>query len=562
MSDVHGGSARIEAASWTSRAPQGEIEAILAGIWQELLHVERVGRQDNFFELGGHSMTAMSLMQRVAERFAIQFYVQAVFRYATFWEMAQFIKDMLSDRQVEIREFLEHASLDLDAPILPRKAGSRVLLTARQRFMWNAVKASGSRRSLWTGKALRISGPLSIPLLQRSIDALVCRHEPLRTRFVEIDSVPIHHIDAVCEYSLDAVDLSGASHSNAEEEVRRICTEFFRAGADLSVGSLFAVKLFKLSDNEHVLMIGLDHMISDGESIEIVCRDIWELYRQATQEVSHSLPPLGAQFADYAVWQERTSAAWLKLHSAYWRWRLQGAYPTTLPGDDGLVAVAQPVGATLTVPFGRRLSFKLREAARRARTLPALIVLAIYAAVISRWCGQRDLVIKFPSNGRFRPELINMVGWISGPLYLRVEITEKDSLLDLLKKADLEFNSAYEHYDFNRVPELIPECTTEVSLNCAPRFLGASRYEGHPWEADDGVRIQPFLLGMPHAPTFLPFLHEDESQIVVMVKYRPDLFAPSTIERFGRDLRLFAQQFADDPFTRVMSIMTWRQETG
>lgn len=461
----------------------------------------------------------------------------------------------LGDWKVEIIEFLEHAPLDLDAPIRPRKAGCRVPLTARQRALWKAAHVNGSRWSRrMLGHTVRISGPLNISLLRQSIEAVLCRHELLRSRFVEIDGVPAHHIDAACACPLNVVDLSGPSHLNAEEEVRGICADFFQEKIDLSIGPLFAVKLFKLPKHEHVLVISFDHMISDGESVEIVCREIWVSYRQAIQGAPFSLATLPVQFADYAVWQERTSAAWLKLHSGYWRRRLQSVQPTKLPRDDAVAAVEQPGGAILTIPFGPELSSELHEAARRARILPALVILTIYAAVMSRWCGLRDLVIKLPSNGRYRPELVDMVGWVSGPLHLRVEITEQDSWLDLLKKVDLEFNSAYEHYDFNRVPELVPDCITDLNLNCMPRFLSASRYVGHPWEAGDQVGIQPFPLGVAQVPTLLSSLHEVESQMVFKIAYPTHRFTPSTIERFGRELRLFAQEFADDPFTKVTSI--------
>lgn len=463
--------------------------------------------------------------------------------------------DRLGKLKVEILEFLEQAPLDLDAPIQSRKAGCRVPLIARQRSLWNAANVNGLRRSRrMSGNAVRIRGALNIPLLQRSVEAIVCRHEVLRTRFVEIDGVPAHHMDAACECPLNVVDLSGTSCSNAEEEVRRSCEDLFQENTDLSIGPLFAVKLYKLSKHEHVFAISFDHMIADALSVGIVCKEIWALYHQTIQGEPFSLAMLPVQFADYAVWQERTSAAWLKSHSGYWRQRLQGVQPTKLQRDERVAAVEQPSGAVLTVPFGCQLSSELREAARLARTLPALAILTIYAAVMSSWCGQRDLVIKFPSNGRFRPELINMVGWIAGPLYLRVEIAERDSFLDLLQKTDLEFNSAYEHYDFNRVPELIPECVTELNLNCVPRFLGASSYMGHPKEVSDQFNIQPFPLRMMHSPTILFSLHEGASEFIFKIAYPAHRFARSTIERLGHELRFFAQEFAANPFAKVTSI--------
>lgn len=461
--------------------------------------------------------------------------------------------DGLRAHRKEIIELMNEVEASRDIPLQPRATGCPAPLTALQvRWRkWITQENGGLSQRICT--AMRVSGLLRVDLLRTSLEVVFRRHESLRTRIVLIDGVLAQIVDASCDLKLDVIDLSEVSPSTAESRVLRCSEEFSREKIDLSVGPLFAAKLFKLSVSEHVLILALDHMITDGVSNNIVCREIWTAYHQLVRGLAPSLPQLPVQFADYAVWQQRTYGAWLRRHELYWRRRLAGAPKIQIPIEDRLIEVKNPVGATLEIPFGDALSARLRIVARREGVLLPVVVLTIYLAAMSHWCNQRDLVLTFLSNARYRPELQGMVGFLANVLYLRVEVTDDDSLSTLLKRVNFEFHSAYEHQDFGWVPDLVPECSTELHFNWLPpnwiSTLIDDAQEGH-----GALRIQPFPLSLTWPFKFIPWFSDSPAGVTVLVGYRPDIFERTTVERFGKSLVLFAEQLSGRPSARVLSL--------
>lgn len=455
---------------------------------------------------------------------------------------------------------LEQPEPSTDLPLQPRPADCPVPLTAWQRRTWNQFIGQGRLSVRMGAAALRVLGPLDPIVLRRSLEEVIRRHESVRTRFVAIDGVPEQVIDSSCECHLEEIELAQTASSDGAREVTRLVRHFLEEQVDLSVGPLFAAKLWRLSSSEHVLILALDHMVADAASCAILSGEVWTLYHQAAKGLPFSLPHLPVQFADYAVWQQRTHSAWLKKHGPYWKERLTGAPRLQLPVDDGLASGDYPIAVPLHFPFGNRLSAGLRDAARREGALLPLVVLTVYVAVVSRWCGQRDLVLTFVSHGRHRrPELQNMIGFLASRLFLRVEIGHDDSFRDLLKRVNVEFYSAYEHYDFDRVPDFIPECAadTDTDFNWLPAVWG--RRPAHKGAADEQLRIQPFPLEpyrkrLPEWFKLASVFSETAAGIVATVLYRPDLFAADTIERFGQNLRSFAQEFAHHPLAPIASV--------
>lgn len=463
---------------------------------------------------------------------------------------------MLRERKAEIIPILEDAELDTRVPIGRRVPSSTVPLTALQLRAWKAARVHEPPKSMRIAYiAMRIEGPLDISLMQRSLEMVVDRHEVFRARFVEMNGTPECRIHESPNWRFEVVDLSRSDEQHAEEEVRLLSADLILETFDLSIGPLFAVRLFKLLDCDHILVLAFDHMISDGVSIELLSKELWTLYRQRAEDSPALLPELPIQFPDYAVWQQRTYAAWLRLHGPYWKHHFSAAPPTRIPRDERLSGVECPAGALLRVPFGDVLSVKLREVAQLGRTLPALVILAIYVVLMSRWCRQRELIVSFTSNGRYRPELMGMIGWLAGPLYLRVDVSENDRFLDLVTRVNLEFTSAYDHYDFNRLPDLVPECVTDLFFNCPPRFFSGSQPMDYPWQANNPLKVTPFAFTVHRPLAFLPFLLDCESGMTVVIEYRRDLFAATTIETFGYNLRRFAKEFAFKPEALVGSVV-------
>lgn len=458
----------------------------------------------------------------------------------------------------ELVELLEHAQLEAETPVTPREAGCPIPLTAQQLRTWNYIVSRGTRlSSRRCATAVRVLGALDTCLLQKSITLVAQRHDSMRTRFIDTDGTPLQHVDAPHEFSLDLVDLSHVRHENVEDEIRRLARELSDEEIDLSEGPLFGTALFKLSDAHHVMVSVFDHMITDGMSKRIVSNEVWTVYNHLAQGLPLSLPCVPLQFGDYAVWQQRTYCTWQKRHEEYWKVRLAGA-PRIEVSSNGCLAEMRclPVSSDMwQFAFGRILSAGLRNIARRELTLLPLVVLTVYVAAMSLWCNRRDLVLLFVSNGRSRPELANVTGFVAHHLHLRVEIAPEDNFLDLLRRVTLELNFAEKHRDFDRVPSLVPECYTELYFNWIPVGSEQTTTELHR-QASDRIRIQPFAFRPILQCKFLPLFSDTSDGIVATVMYRPDLFDQGSIAHFGGSLRLFAEEFVEQPLTRVISVAT------
>lgn len=450
--------------------------------------------------------------------------------------------------KTEVIELLRQKEFDIQ----PRPPGCNVPMTPMQIFAWNyAERGRAGERAC--SMALRIRGNLCGRTLEECLQAVVERHESLRTRIVVVDGVPTQRIDAACHCSLEEIDLSGLSELTVESEARRIAEQFQQERFDLSVGPLFAARLIKLSNRDFIFIVAMDHVISDAASVEILCRQILALYEQAERRLPFSLPDLPVQFADYAVWQQLTYGSWMKQHEAYWRQRLAGAPRIRLISRDGLPRAERPVGAWSQIQFGEALSARLREVARREKTQLSIVVFCIFTAVVLRWCGGTDLVLRFLISGRHHPKLQNMIGFLAEFLHLRIEITAATSLLELLEQAKLEFNAAYGHHDFGRVPEFMPQWAWKMDVidlrfQWVPSSVAAWPNE---FGAGNGLSMQPVSLAVAKPFEFLPIFYDSPNGIGCSVIYRPDVFAPGTMERFGNQLLIVGTDLVERPHVRV-----------
>lgn len=470
-------------------------------------------------------------------------------------------------------EWSTAAPLDCRAPIRPRTTDSPVLLTAPQRRAWEFLTRRGKALSLrMCASAVRVLGPLDIGRLQRSIEALIHRHESLRTRFVMVEGTVRQHIEAPAEYRLNLVDLSKQPERHAEVKV--LVQQFMDQQIDLLTGPLFEASLWKLSDQEHVLVLLVDHLVSDGVSNGILTREMWTLYDQSVRGQSFSLPPLPVQFADYAVWHQQTHDAWMQRHERYWRERLKGVQPLDVPLDDVPEEADNSAGVTTYIPFGDTLSAELRDVARREQTLLSLIVLTAYALVISNWCRRDDLLIHFMSHGRHhRPELRNVVGCLSNAIHIRIALADHDTFRTLLTRIQREFSSAFQHQDFDRVPGFIPECQSKVGFNWQPTSWAGGRLDHHvvlecaseldrqpDWGRDpdksqgmgcDAIRIEPFEARSPVSVKFGPVMFDKVPGILMAVAHQANPLAQRAIERFGQNMLLAMGEFAKSPSART-----------
>jgi hypothetical protein len=378
----------------------------------------------------------------------------------------------------------------------------------------------------------------------------------MRSRFTEVGGSPYQRVEESSGYDWSLVDLSALDRGSADSQVISLTAAFLREKFDLAVSASMAARMFRVSANEHVLVLGFDHLVSDMMSNSILQREIWSLYFQGARGLPFALPELRLQFPDYALWLHRTHEDWMRKHERYWKERLVGAPTPRLPIDDRIADLKAPTLEAVVVPFGVDLTNRLRDIARRQGVSLPLVACAIYAVAMSHWCDQKKLLVKFVSHGRFRTELVGMVGFLAHSLNLSFEITWRDRFIDFLKAADLQLKLAYEHRDCDRMSHVIPELAPQVHhlhFNWLPSIQpgnwGGSNETGHAALELKSFRLPDQFHIMPYSLWTL--FGESPAGIVATVFYLGNAFSGETIKRLEDDLRTFADALASRPFDRM-----------
>lgn len=450
--------------------------------------------------------------------------------------------------------------LDDQSGLVTRLQLNRAPLTFSQLAHWHVYELRDRTAIRQIASATRISGQLSIRALRESLLQVICHHDSLRTRIVMCDEVPVQEVSEVAGRALQVEDLTALSPSGRERETLKVIDQLILEPIDLSTGPLFGTQLLKLADDEHVLIMAMEHMIADAFSMNILLRDLFHTYVALSRGQAHGLPPIAIQFADYALWQRNSHAAWLEKHSSYWEQRLTGAGRCRFPVEAGDKVETRTGWGTARFGINRQLKRELEEWSRLRRTTLVMAVFTAYAALVLRWCVASDVVIQYQSDGRVSQKILNTIGYFASVLYLRIELCEGDSFVELLSRVTQEYCKAYEHADFSYMESRLPrpEFAKNSGFNWIPPIYGTELCELD--AEDEAVNIAPVPFEHPMLrnlekdgePSVL--LYEGAHEIAGEVCFPSSRFAMATMERFGRNLILFVEKLLREPETRVADI--------
>jgi len=424
-------------------APAGEIEMHLARIWAEVLRLEWVSRRDNFFELGGHSLKAVRVISRLRQALGMEVAVAELFARPVLAEFAEAVR--------------EGARSTLP-PITATGRDEPLPLSFAQRRLWFLAQMEGVSQAYHILLGLRLTGALDCGALRRALDRLVARHEALRTTFSHADGQPVQRIAAENgSFSLRENDLR--QHSDGEGELQRLAIEEANVAFDLQAGPLIRGRLVRLGDREHVLLITMDHIVSDGWSMGVLTRELGTLYRAYSQGQADPLPALAIQYPDYAVWERRwLTGEILQAQTDYWQRTLAGAPAVLeLPTDRRRPVQQDHAGALVALELDDKLTARLKALSRRHGTTLFMTLLAGWAALLARLSGQDDVVIGTPVANRSRTEVEPLIGFFVNTLALRLDLSESPTVGELLQRVKARTLEAQQHQDlpFEQVVEIV-----------------------------------------------------------------------------------------------------------
>ncbi|HKV36204.1 MAG TPA: condensation domain-containing protein, partial [Pyrinomonadaceae bacterium] len=319
--------------------------------------------------------------------------------------------------------------------------------------------------------AVRLRGALDVFALSASFNEVVRRHESLRTTFTAPEGEPVQVVSESLSLELPVLDLRDRPEADREVELQVATAIEAERSFDLAHGPLLRATVVQMDADDHVLLLTMHHIISDGWSISVLVSEVAALYTSFVTGRATTLPELPIQYADYAVWQrESLQGEVLETQLSYWRRKLTGAPATIeLPADRPRPPVRTFRSATQSLLLNESLSEQLRVVSRRYRVTLFMTLLAVFKVLLSRYTGQADVVVGSPIAGRDRAETKGVIGFFLGTLVLRTDLSGDPTFAELLERVRETTVDAYTHQD---VPfeKLLEELKPERDLSRTPLF--------------------------------------------------------------------------------------------
>ncbi|MCV7024868.1 amino acid adenylation domain-containing protein, partial [Mycolicibacterium novocastrense] len=530
-------------------------EEILAGVYAQVLGLERVGVDESFFELGGDSLSAMRLIAAINTALDVDLAVRTVFEAPTVAQLAPLVGAG-------------------GGGLEPLHAGARpsvVPLSFAQTRLWFLDQLQGPSAVYNLAVALRLTGPLDVEALGAALADLVGRHESLRTMFPAVDGMP-HQLVVPAEgadFGWRIVDATGWSASEVEEAVGNTA----QRPIDLAAEIPLRATLFRVTADEHVLVAVVHHIAADGVSVAPLVRDLGVAYASRSAGSAPDWAPLAVQYADYTLWQRAQLGDFSDDHSriaaqlVYWQGALAGMPERLqLPTDRPYPPVADQRGAAVAVDWSAELQQRVSAVAREHGATSFMVVQAALAVLLAAHSSSTDVAVGFPIAGRRDPALDDLVGFFVNTLVLRVDLAGDPTVADLFAQVRHRSLAAYEHQDvpfevlverLNPTRSLAHHPLVQVMLAwqnqqdddpVAGLTLGELQVESLPVDLHTARLDLAFSLAERWNPDGEP------GGIGGSVQFRTDVFDAASIEALIERLRRVLDSMVADPRRRVSSL--------
>ena len=531
-------------------APRTTTEDLLLSVWREVLPAQTIGVADSFFDHGGHSLQAMRMVSRIRELLGVEL------------TLREFLEEPTIERQagyVDAKRRLQsnHEALpELSAQLRPE----RVPLSLAQERLWFLEQLGLVGPAYTVAGAVKIEGELQAQELAACFSELVRRHESLRTRFESQDGQAYQVIEEQGELGLELLDLRGLDEQSRSLELAQFERDAVQTPFDLRRGPLLRVKLARMAEHEHLVIVSMHHIVSDGWSMGVLLKEIGQLYAARVQRTAPMLLPLAVQYADYAIWQRNwLQGEVLQSQLAYWKDKLAGApLALELPTDRVRPPVQSFKGAAVALELDEQETAALAELARTQRVTMFMVLLAAFQLVLSRWSGQSDIIVGTPIAGRTHRRTEGLIGFFMNTLPLRTDFGARPTVEQLLATVKDTVLQAQDNQDvpFEKLVEILQPSRDLSRPPLVQVLINSLAFVRPPMDHfPEGLQAQRVpLRGEASKFEMTLFIGEDTRRLELSLVYAEQLFEAASMQTLLQQLRQVLATMALSPQALVDDI--------
>ncbi|QOT00300.1 amino acid adenylation domain-containing protein [Brevibacterium sp. JNUCC-42] len=518
-------------------APGNETEVTLAGIWAEVLGVENVSATGNFFKIGGHSLKATMLVSRIHKHFGIEFPLKEVFLKPTIQQMATYIE------QAVVRSYTS---------IEPAATMTHYPVTSAQKRLYVISQFDGVNTGYNMPIIAELRGDLDKDRLRQALQAVVLRHDTLRTSYEMVEGVLVQRIHENADVPVGIVQAPEVqSDADAVTLIHDLITDAIRP-FDLRVAPQLRATLIELAPAHAILVVDMHHIAADGVSLNVFMRDLG-VYYQGTD-----LPPLRIQYKDFAVWkQSRLGSEENRQHEAYWLDIFAKELPVLeLPTDYQRPSAQSFEGDRIWIDQSKDWTTRLKSFATSQDTTLYMLLLASYNVFLAKWTSQEDIIVGSPIAGRPHADLEQMMGMFVNTLALRNYPQANKSFSQFVSEVKEHVLQAHEHQDYP-LEELIEKLGLRRDLSRNPLFdtMFTLQNVDIDYNVMQDVQVSSYDYQYPISKFDLTLLCvEKDGQLRFEWEYSTKLFARETVERMSKHLIHLLEQVMEQPQLSIVAI--------
>ncbi|MGE5343979.1 MAG: amino acid adenylation domain-containing protein [Candidatus Omnitrophota bacterium] len=537
-------------------APENEVEEKLTELWSEVLgrKKEVIGTADNFFELGGHSLKAVVLISKIQKQFHVNMPLGEVFNNSTIRGLAYYIKDSVKNKYfsiepIERKEFYELSSAQKRLYVLHRMDDHGINYNIPAYFI--------------------LEGDVDKNKLEQTFIRLIERHESLRTSFHVIDDEPVQRIHDEVEFKINFLtehteDTEGGRKKVRSEEGQgvRELEEFIRS-FDLTKAPLMRVGLFNISENKHLLMLDMHHIISDGSSMNVMIKDFMTLYHQG-EYPGEGLPKLRVQYKDFSEWQSSDQQKeFLKRQGVFWSHEFEEDIPVLeLPIDYTRPAVRSVEGRTISFEIDQEVTEDLKRLSLETGATMYMVFLTIYNIFLSGLSQQDDIVVGSPVAGRRHTDLEKILGMFVNTLAMRHYPRGEKTFNGFLQEVKEKTLNAFENQDYP-FEDLVDRVVKNRDMSRNPLFDTMFVFQNIEISEIQipGLILKPYEYENFISKFDLTFIiFESKEKLRINVEYSTSLFREETILRFIDYFRTIVDSIIENRDQRLSDIEILSEE--